>query len=310
MKFLLLGRTRALFETFDLLSKNGHRPAGIITCKAAAYYDVTERDFEMLAEQHGIPFLNASALNTSEVLSIVSGLGAEVAVSVNWPTKVSREFRDQFRLGVLNAHAGDLPRYRGNATPNWAILNGEHRMGLCIHFMDDDLDSGDIVAREYMELNEETYIGDVYAWIGEACPKLFLDALSGLETGAIVPTPQDPSPNASLRCYPRTEEDGQIDWGQTAETIYRLVRASSRPFAGAYSFLDGIKVTIWRASIHRSPPFCAVPGQICARFNNRPLVACADEMLQIEEAEIEGDIAGDIALEELGKSLRRRLTSK
>ena len=101
-----------------------------------------------------------------------------MAISVNWPNLLTPEVLDLFPDGVWNAHAGDLPRYRGNAAPNWAILSGEDAVILTIHRMSAGLDEGPILAQRSFPLDETTYISDVYAFLDEAVPHA-LDGVGG-----------------------------------------------------------------------------------------------------------------------------------
>ena len=88
----------------------------------------------------------------------------------------------RFRHGILNAHGGDLPKYRGNACQAWAILNGEEKIGLCVHKMvGGELDSGVIIERESMILDQSTKVGECYEWMNKRIPELFLSAVQRLE---------------------------------------------------------------------------------------------------------------------------------
>jgi methionyl-tRNA formyltransferase len=215
-----------------------------------------------------------------------------------------------FPLGVVNAHAGDLPRYRGNACPNWAILNGEKRIGLCVHMMTpDEVDAGPVVARDYLPVDDETYIGDVYEWLDKRIPLLLSESVSALLQGSATPVPQPSNPQAGLRCYPRKPEDARIVWREPASAILRLIRASSRPFEGAFAqTADARRVTIWRASafVHAGP-FCAVPGQIMLRTPQGPVIACGDGGILLTSFELDG-LSPEQSKAELMRSVRARLS--
>lgn len=309
MRVAILGRTRLLLETARLLAGAGHKIALIGTCKAAEHDDIGPQDFEALSRVYGAGYFCDERINSQEILPLLGKAACDVAVSVNWLSIIGSEATSKFKHGILNAHAGDLPRYRGNACSNWAILNGEDHVGLCIHFMEPDrLDSGPVLLRDRYPLHDGTYIGDIYRWLGCRIPQMFVDAVNGLEKGLLQAIPQPQEPELSLRCYPRRPEDGRIDWRRSAQEIHRLVRASSRPFAGAFSFLEGERrVTIWRADIFEHPgPFCAVPGQILFRYKGDPLVACGDGVLRLTEVRLEG-IDDETAKKEICRSLRNRL---
>ncbi len=124
---------------------------------------------------------------------------ADVAISVNWKTLIRSPMLSAFRHGIVNAHTGDLPRYRGNATPNWAILRGENEIVLTLHRMVEELDAGPILGRASLAIDDHTYIADVYAFEDDVCPGLFADVLDGLENGTLEPREQDRA--GALRCY-------------------------------------------------------------------------------------------------------------
>lgn len=306
MKIALLGRTAWLLDSAHLLRKAGHTIVLVATAKPAEYYGTNDDDFSVLAKDCGCPFIS----NGHDLCDVLLTSGAEVAVSVNWPSVLGEDVIGSVTHGVLNAHAGDLPRYRGNACPNWAILNGESRIGLCVHLMESEsLDSGPILVRRYFPVTDQIYIGDIYRWLDDAIPLALTEAVNGLSDGALKTERQSTNPADWLRCYPRRPEDGRIEWSWDAERIHRLVRASSRPFAGAFGYLeDGRKVIVWRAEkVMHSGEFCAMPGQILYRLGGDAVVACGSGVLHLSETEIEGEIDRVASSAVLTRSLRTRI---
>jgi len=311
LKVALIGRTRVLLETAELILKQGHTIPLVWTCKAEPYYGVNEGDFKELANRIGALYVSNVQINKPQNVDLIRHVSCDVALSVNWPTLVSQAVIDCFSYGVLNAHAGDLPRYRGNAPLNWAILNGEETVGLCIHKMVPELDAGPMLVRTRKPLTRDTYISDLYDWLYDRAPTMFLEAVNGLAAGTIEETLQPSDPQKALRCYPRRPEDGRIDWSRSVEHVYRLIRASSRPFTGAFSAIEGERrVTIWRAQPEQSlGAFLAIPGQVCGRVDGDPIVACGDGMIRLLEIEITGISDQTEAKRLLHRSLRTRLRS-
>ena len=312
MRIAILGRSDLLLCTARLLHAVGHEIGLVGTCRAEPFYRTDESAFEAFACEVGATFFNDARINAPDRIANLQRADCEIGVSVNWLTILGEAACAAFPRGVLNAHAGDLPRFRGNACPNWAILMGEPHVGLCIHRMEPgELDSGAVFLRDRFPLVATSYIGDVYAWLRRRIPEMFHETIEALERGTIEPTPQPPDPKAALRCYPRRPEDSQISWDTDAEMISRLVRASSRPFDGAYSYLEGKRrVTIWRASIGAFPgPFLAIPGQVLgASSEGYPIIACRNGAMNLEDIEIEGLTGNNAARNEVLKSLRQRLT--
>lgn len=281
-----------LYSSIQAVSQSGHKIVLIGTSKAAPEYTVNENDFAELAVELGCPFFCDAQINQLYYERMIEASGAEVAISINWLTLIKQTILDKFKYGLLNAHAGDLPRYRGNAVPNWAILAGESEVVATIHQMVAQLDAGPILLKRSFPLSSNSYIFDVYRFLETAIPEMFVHTLSGLENGTIVPTPQPEDPALALRCFPRIPQDGQIDWQLSAVEIGRLIRASAEPFAGAYSYLGDEKTIIWRAYPESLPySFFGVPGQVVEirHQTGEVVVLAADGIVVLEEIETAKD---------------------
>lgn len=290
LKVAIIGRTQWLYETVRHLVKKEYSIPLIATAPAAPEYTKKEDDFEKLASDIGTEFYFTKSLNNLESLKKNEGL--DIAVSMNWPTIIQQKHIDYFRLGILNAHMGDLPRYRGNASPNWAIINGEKEITISIHLMEaGKLDCGRVIVQEKMSISENTYIGDVYVWAEQILPDLFIKALMLLERDPDYTLKYaDPRSSDSLRCYPRIAEDGRINWKDSAEKIHRLIHASSEPFGGAFCKYGGKKFIIWKANIYKDDEkYCAVPGQIVYVDKNEgyAVVTTGKGKLKLHEIEFE-----------------------
>ena len=161
MKVALIGRTEYLYTTAETLIENNHEIKALVTAKAAPEYKRKEEDFKTLAARLHIPFFKSSTLDNPEIKSALKGL--DIGISVNWVNVVQENHLKLFQRGILNAHLGDLPRYRGNACPNWAIIQGEKEVVLSIHFMEGGvLDSGRVIVQDRYPIADNTYIGDIY----------------------------------------------------------------------------------------------------------------------------------------------------
>lgn len=264
MKIAIIGRNETLYNTTNLLLQRGHQVKLIITAKAAPEYTKSSEDFKRLSETLGVYFAHSARIESEK--DLIYSLGRiDIGVSMFYPGIIPSSIIDLFPLGILNAHGGDLPRYRGNACQAWAILNGEERVGLCVHKMvGGELDSGDIIARDYRPLTAESTITEVYGWMASRTPDLFAQALDLLAVDpSYVLERQSKNPADALRCYPRVPEDGYIDWNRSAVEILRLINASTKPYAGAFTWHKGEMVRIWSARLGSLPcPSCFVPGQV------------------------------------------------
>ncbi|WP_417410505.1 methionyl-tRNA formyltransferase [Hoeflea sp.] len=306
MRIGIFGRTNMLLNTARALKAAGNDIPLIWTCGSDEYYSGTPDDYEGLATEYGATYRRRLPAKTEEFIDIVLTHQLDIGISINWLTLMSKEMIEAFPHRILNAHAGDLPRYRGNAAANWAILAGEPHIGLCIHEMTPDLDAGPVYLREHLPLSPGVYIGDVYDWLDARAPEMFATAISNIRAGT-QPTPQDLSVR-TVRGYPRKPEDSKIAWSLPTTAIHRLIRASSKPFQGAFSFLeDGQLVSIWRAEPYDDgEDFRAVPGQVCFAVQGDPVIATGDGMIRLTEIEIAGS-SHDKAKRQVLHSLRNRL---
>lgn len=306
MRVAILGRTRMLLNTARGLMDAGHEIGLIWTCGSDQYHSGSPNEFEQLAAECGASFQRRLPKNEQQFIELVGELNLDLGISVNWINLMTPAMIAAFPRRIINAHAGDLPRYRGNAVPNWAILAGEPFMGLCVHEMTPELDAGPVYVRKKLVLDSNTYIGNIYDWLDSQAPDMFVQAVSMVEEN-ILPTPQDPSIRP-LRGYPRKPEDGLIDWWMPTENIHRVIRASSHPFDGAFTFLEGReKLTIWRAQPYvYSEDFLAVPGQVCFAVDGDPVVSTADGMLRLTSLSL-GEINEEQAKKLILRSLRNRL---
>ena len=227
MRIAVIGRTEMLYDSIFEIKKN-HRIVLIITCEPTqSQYKNKSDDFQLLANELGADFLFTKHVNSSKVINLIKKNEPDIAISVNWKTIIGQEVINSFPYGILNAHAGDLPRYKGNAVRNWAIIAGEKEMVLTIHFMTTALDAGPILLKKKIPINKNTRIGKLYDFVSKNVPLMFADAIDGIENSTIIPKVQTTDSKKTLRCYPRLPRDSEINWNNSAYDIDRLIRSSS-----------------------------------------------------------------------------------
>ena len=315
MKIALIGRTAMLYRTAERLLSAGHTLGCIVTAAASPEYEAGPDEFRLLAENNHADYFFSSSLKKPEIRRSLAQ--CDIAVSINWVSVITGEETSLLRLGILNAHCGDLPKYRGNACPNWAILNGEDEVVLSIHRMEGGkLDCGKIIAQEHFSLKPRKKIGDVYEWLEKTIPELFQRSVTLLDKDPGYSLKYaDPEAPDSFRCYPRMPEDGWIDWTGSAEEIDALVRASGRPFAGAYCYFEESgrirKLIVWDAEPEPAPFHdLAVPGQILRndRTSGKSFICCGGHsvlaLLNCQYADEDESFAPG----KVWKTIRRRLT--
>ncbi len=306
MRVAVLGRTKMLYDTIEYLRDAGHEIMVIGTSKAAPEYSIREEDYQRKAEELQIPFFSTPDINSVSIIKLLEDANADVAVSVNWTSIIGEKVRKVFRWGILNAHCGDLPRYRGNACPNWAIIKGAKEFAISIHFMLEELDSGNVVVKEYYPLEKSMNITDIYHVMEREIPKLFCRAIDKIENG-YMGEEQTKDPQKALRCYPRIPEDSIIDWGWACEEIVKVVRATSFPFQGAYTFYGNLKIHILKCEKENYECPCYVcAGQIIMVNKESGIVkvAASDGVIVLDTVFVQGK---EFRAADILKSTRIRL---
>ncbi|AEP09348.1 formyl transferase, C-terminal domain protein [Micavibrio aeruginosavorus ARL-13] len=269
----------------------------VINCRVTPEVGAGRDVFEKMALDNNIPFHFSNTLNADKWISYIREQNVDLVVAMLWLDTIGEEVISGARLGFLNLHGGMLPRYRGNACSNWAILNKEDQQGLSVHLMEaGKLDSGPVVLQEIIPMTDRTTIKELMDHIDKRGAELVLQAVGMIVRDEYTLTSQNEE--KALRCYPRLPRDGEINWHDAAEKIERLIRAAGDPYPGAYSFYSDVrdegrikKMTICSAHIEEHPTeFCAVPGHVLKIQDDlKRAVVCGDmKLLVLDEIRIDG----------------------
>ena len=296
MQLVIIGHTQMLYNTALLLHQQGHQVNAVITAEAAPENNCTGEDFQKLADSIEAPFLLTNNLDSPEVIELCRG--SDVGISINWKTLFHERHINLFRLGILNAHHGDLPKYRGNACSNWAIIEGDQSITASVHFVEGDkLDCGRIVGKRQLRLNENTTITDIYSWSEKVLPDLFVQVLDKLQSDESYTLKYaDLDSSESFRCYPRLPEYGFIEWNASVKTIHNLIRATCYPFSGAYTYhvCEGKvrKLIVIKSRIVQSQTKdLAMPGHVIKNDKNsgESWIKSGDGILALAECRYENE---------------------
>lgn len=249
------------------------------------------------ASKNNLNIIRGAGKDTS-VLEFVRGLCPDLIWVTDYRYILPSHLFSLAKFGAINLHPSLLPRYRGRASVNWAILNGETEVGLTAHFIDEGVDTGDIITQLAIKLDRDQDVGDVLTALIPTYRKITRDVLSFFASGIVPRRVQDHSKGSLFPA--RNPEDGRIDWSQSAENIRNLVRAVSHPYPGAFSESPYGKIFIWKACIaDKSNVDVDQPGAVVGLSEkNNPTIQCGDGLLEIVDFTLEDGstvhfIAGD-----------------
>jgi methionyl-tRNA formyltransferase len=237
--------------------------------------------FDEVAARVGASLVETADVNTPETIEAVRGLDPALIFVVGWSQLVRDEFISLAAGGVFGMHPSLLPRHRGRAPIPWAILSGLARTGVTLfEITDPSADAGPIVGQAVVEIAPDETAASLYDRLAEAHVYLVREYVPQLVAGTAPRVPQDERRASS---WPkRTPADGIIDWETRAPYLYDWVRAQSRPYPGAFTYLEGQKVIVWRARpVEGSGP----AGVVVEERSEGPVVACGEGALLLEEVD-------------------------
>lgn len=250
--------------------------------------------FDEVAARLGAELIETRDVNAEETVAAVAALEPELVFVVGWSQLVRDPFIAQAREGVFGMHPTLLPRHRGRAPIPWAILSGLARTGVTLfEIVDATADSGAIVGQVVVEIDPDETATTLFDKITVAHVELIRECVPKLIARTAPRIPQDPARASS---WPRrVPADGIIDWETRAPYLYDWVRAQTRPYPGAFTWLGDEKVVVWRARpIELAEP--APAGTVVAETADGPVVACGEGALVLEEVETRARIAVGAAL--------------
>lgn len=202
--------------------------------------------------RQGIPLYKSPHVNDAGVIEAVKSARLDWLFIIGWSQIAGRELLSVPRKGVLGIHPTLLPQGRGRAAIPWAILKGLPKTGVTLFKLDEGVDTGPIVAQLEIPLSARTTATDLYREVELAHVALLRDAVPKLLDGSLPLIEQD---NARATEWPgRKPEDGRIDTSGSVAEAECLVRAVTRPYPGAFTELDGKKLIIWSAEVHKEKP--------------------------------------------------------
>ncbi len=213
-----------------------------------------------MAEENGIITQYPEDVNSPETVQFIRGLKPDILFSVSWDQMIGEEILNIPTCGCINMHGSLLPKNRGHAPINWAIINGEKETGITMHYMVKRSDAGDIIGQRKVPIYFEDRAVDVYDKMVDAGVELFKDMFPLIKKGITPRTKQDIS--KGNYCRRRRPDDGLIDWSKSAVEIYNWVRALTKPYPGAFTYFNEKKIYIWKVSIDNEVLEKAVPGKI------------------------------------------------
>mgnify|MGYP000148114944 CR=1 FL=1 len=245
---------------------------------------------KVAALEHDLPVYQPVTLRDEQVRAELEALQPDVVIVIAYGKILPPWLIRLPQYGCINVHASLLPKYRGAAPIQWAVIDGEKESGVTTMMMDVGLDTGDMLEQKAIPLDEKETGGSLFDKLSALGGSMILSTLKGLENGTITRTPQGESGTSYAKML--TKEMGHIDWTKDAVSIERLVRGLN-PWPSAYTSYAGKTMKIWAAEVADLPGE-RVPGKIHVT-KDRLFVETGEGVLDVKELQLEGKKRMDTA---------------
>jgi methionyl-tRNA formyltransferase len=288
MKIVFMGTPEAAVPTLERLRPDGHEVVAVYTQPdrpAGRGNRVYSPPVKKAAMERDLPVLQPLKLRTEEAIEQFCSHGADIAVVVAYGRILPATYLNAFPYGAVNVHFSLLPKYRGAAPVNWAIVNGETETGVTTMKMDEGLDTGDILMQSSTAIRPDETAVELTQRLSVMGAELLSETLAKITD--LIPAPQD-NGNASLAPILQ-KADGFIDWHLTAAEITNRVRGF-QPYPTAFTSMAGSRLTLWKTCPFSGGSFDRfTPGEVLNALNGELLIGCGEgTVLSVAELQLEG----------------------
>ena len=287
MKVLFMGTPEIAAGVLEAIINSKHEVIGVVTQEdkpKGRGKEMSMPPVKELALSHNIPVFQPHILKTPESVEELRKFDADIFVVVAYGKLLSKEILDMPKYGCINVHASLLPKYRGSAPIQWSIIDGEKVTGVTVMQMDEGMDTGDMLFKSAVEIEDTDTADSLYDKLTKAGANIISDALDAIEIGDIHPVKQD-NENATYAKM-LNKALGHVNYSRPAVEIERLVRGLNS-WPGTYSFINGKSLKIWDVKV-LDEASNGEPGTVALCENGRLTVNTIDKQLEILSLQIEG----------------------
>jgi len=288
MKILFMGTPDFSVPTLEALIESNHEIIGVVSQPdrpKGRGKQLQPTPVKEVALKHGLKIWQPKRVKDEAFLEEMEALEVDLAVTIAFGQIVPQRFLDIPKYGCVNIHASLLPKYRGAAPIQLAVMNGDAVSGVTTMMMDVGVDTGDMLLKEEVVLEDKETGGSLFDKLSLIGGPLLLKTLAQMEAGTLVRVPQN---NEEASHAPMLDKKmGNIDWKSEAAVIERLVRGLN-PWPSAYTYLAGKMLKIWEGEVVDLPDTEETPGAVSAVGQDSFIVRCGNKGLLIKSLQLQG----------------------
>jgi len=244
--------------------------------------DSTDNTLFEYCKSYNIPYLKGVKINMEEFYILAKSYNCDLFVSMSFNQIFKDKITNLPQLGTINCHAGKLPFYRGRNILNWALINDEKEFGITVHFIDEGIDTGDILLQKCFNITDkdtyETLLNVAY----QECANILYEAIKLIQKGNYERVKQKDINEVGFYCGQRTSGDELIKWDQTSRQLFNFIRAICYPGPKSLTYVNGIPIKINKAAlIQDAPNYISTIGQVVGKTNRGLIVKTLDNVIEI-----------------------------
>ena len=248
--------------------------------------DTSDYTLKNYADKYAIDYLHPVKINSDEFFEQAQQYNCDLFVSMSFNQIFRSRITNLPPLKTINCHAGKLPFYRGRNILNWALINDEKEFGITVHYIDEGIDTGDIILQRNYPISDEDDYGSLLEIAYLECANILYDAIKQIQRGTSDRIPQHLIHPVGFYCGRRGPGDEIIDWNQSARALFNFIRSVASPGPQATTSMAGSVVRINRARIvEDAPVYKNTVGQLLSKTENGFLVKTQDSFIEISEIE-------------------------
>jgi len=291
LRLVFMGTPVFAVASLDILNKSAHQLVAVVTAPdkpAGRGKQLSQSAVKEYALNHHLPLLQPTNLKDTEFITQLQNLKADLFVVVAFRMLPAVVWKLP-ALGTINLHASLLPQYRGAAPINWAIVNGETETGATTFFINEHIDTGDLIDRVFVSIDEHMDAGNLHDLLMEQGAALLLRTVHAIAEGNVKPIAQGTlSDKTDLKEAPKiSRENSRIDWNQPSQQIINLIRGMS-PYPGAYTLANNPEKTLVKIFKAGKAEEKLKSGEIFSDGKSKLLIGTADGSIRVEEIQIPG----------------------
>lgn len=284
LKLVFMGTPAFAVPSLEALVQGGYRPAAVVTVPDRPMgrgLEVNPSAVKVAADEHGLPLLQPDDFGDPEFVAELARLAPDVIAVVAFRI-LPPEVYSLARLGAFNLHASLLPRYRGAAPINRAIMAGEIETGVTTFFLEPTVDTGDVILMRRLSIGPDETAGELHDRLAELGARVVLETVQHIDAGTVEARPQDASrATAAPKIY---KEDARIPWERKADQVHNHIRGLS-PYPAAWTMHDGTTLKVFLAQPTRA---MGEPGEVLEARDDEVVVACGEGAVRLLELQREG----------------------